>query len=122
MAEASTEAPVRTPVSDKESANGAAGPPSSADDSIAEEVSIHLSPRDSNRSLSPGAKKAVDKNSQSGSGRTRPGRTGIAQKSSIVKRWSSVKDKPYPVAAKQTERDKTEKCGMCEEQKVMKAR
>ncbi|XP_053400349.1 uncharacterized protein LOC123558025 isoform X2 [Mercenaria mercenaria] len=114
MAEASNGLPVNEQES---SPNGAAGPPSS-DISLAptEEMSIHLSPRESKKGsfLSPRATKPVGKIT---SARQQPAKT--------VKMVSGAKTAPTkekePSKLKHAEEPK-EKCDMCDEYKVMKAR
>ncbi|KAH3842856.1 E3 ubiquitin-protein ligase TRIM71-like isoform X2 [Dreissena polymorpha] len=108
--------------SGKESPNGAAGPYSSSDVSLAptDEMSIHFSPREPINTLSPRATKPTGKVIPA----TARGR--VAQRSSSLKIPSATKqleattDKPRPAALKKEE--SKEKCDMCDEIKVMKAR
>lgn len=119
MAEASTVTPV---LSDKNSQNGAAGPSSSTDNSIAEEVSIHLSPRGPRKTSSPRVPKPVNRTTSVVKSASQLGKTGMTRKPSSIKRTESVKEKSQKQLTKSSDQPQEEKCDMCDEIKAMKAR
>lgn len=121
MAEASNSVQEKTPTSAKDSPNGAAGPSSSTDVSLAptEDMSIHLSPRDSNKDFSVSAKlpKPAGKNI---------GLTGARNKISEANSIKRTKSKSLFSSGKEIkiseDKKSNEKCDMCDEFKVMRAR
>ncbi|XP_060594327.1 uncharacterized protein LOC132748726 isoform X2 [Ruditapes philippinarum] len=118
MAEASN----GSPVAEQETSPGAAGPPSSSlSIALTEDMSIHLSPRDSPKGggLSPKATKPVSKT-------TAGTRGGKAQSSKTVKLTSGSKksfrkEKEQSKLSPSSDEPK-EKCDMCDEYKVMQTR
>ena len=122
MADASTESPLNNELSDNNSQNGAAGPPSSIDNSLEDEVSIHLSPKGPRKDPSPKATKASAaraKQQQLQHQQKQQGRTGLAMKPSLIKRSSTIKGQGQ---IKMADLQSLDTCGMCDEQHVMKAR
>lgn len=126
MAEASNGSPDKAQMEVKDSPNGAAGP-SSTDVSLTEDISIHLSPRDSIKASprTPRATKPAGKVLSGGRGKTQPAKLPVIKATSTPRtaRTDRSKEKaPVSVKTKSDDAQPKDKCEMCDEYKVMRAR
>lgn len=125
MAEASNVSPEQTESVGKDSSpNGAAGP-LSADASLEEEMSIHLSPlRDSKKSnnVTPKATKSTGKIRSGSRGKVQPEKMQSVKTSSSFKTSSATTGKEKEISEHNIKSEEpTEKCQMCDEVKAMRA-
>ncbi|KAL4230686.1 interferon-beta production [Mactra antiquata] len=131
MAEASNETPLETEQTDKDSANDVIGPTPGDNESLAptEDMSIHLSPRDTNKSvdLSPVTPKSAKIMPTPGRKKTNPDKlitvkTKSGPKTSTPRTTTLGRKTVKTSKTNPEDRDSKEKCDMCEETKLMRAR